>query len=220
MKKILLLFICIFLITGCDVEYNLMIENGNVNEQIILPFSKQNFAYENVTDYLNNKITITNDRYENKYYDMSLVTTSDFYNLIYKYNFDFEGFKKSFFVDICFPNMKITENDGEIIIASGKNFKCLNPDNGVIADSVKINVKTDLKVLDNNADNVTNNIYTWNINYDNYQTKELNLRLKKDEIKKENNFSFVIYIIIFVVIAICMILLFVKKKFDGINNID
>lgn len=218
MKKILLFFICLFLITGCDVTYNLTIDDDTFSEQIIIPFSRQTTTEEMMIKYLKNKLTITTDRYEDTYYNMGVETTTDFYNLIYDYKFDYDGFKKSFFVDICYPNMKITENDGEFIIASGKNFKCLNPDNGVIADSVKINIKTDLEVVENNADSVNGDIYTWNIDYNNNETREINLKLKKQEVKKEYNFLFIY--IVGTVIVIGFIYVFIKSKFKVVNNID
>ena len=219
MKKILLLFICIFLITGCDVTYNLTIEDGNFTEQIIIPFSRQTTTEEMMTRYLKSKLTITTDRYEDTYYNMGVETTFDFYNLIYDYKFDYEGFKKSFFVDICYPNMSIKDNEEEIIIKSSKGFKCLNPDNEVIADSVKINIKTDLEVLENNADSIDDDIYTWNIDYNNNETREINLKLKKEEVKKEYNFSFVYYII-GAIIVIGFIFVFMKIKFKRVNDID
>lgn len=219
MKKVLTLFICIFLLTGCDVTYNLIIDDDTFSEQIIIPFSRQTTTDEDITEYLKNKIGITTDRYENKYYNIGVETTPDFYNLIYDYKFDFEGFKKSFFVDICYPNMSIKDNEKEIIIKSGNGFRCLNPDNGVIADSAKINIKTSLEVIENNADSVSNNTYTWNIDYDNYKTREVNLKLKKDEVKKKYDFSFIIYILI-ILGLIGFIYAFVKSKFKNINNID
>ena len=87
--------------------------------------------------------------------------------------------------------MSIKENNGEIVIKSGKGFRCLNPDNGVIADSTKINIKTSLEVIENNADSVSDNTYTWNIDYNNYETREVNLKLKKDEANKKNDLSFI-----------------------------
>lgn len=217
MKKLLLVIVCIFMLTGCDIEYNLTIDNDSFDEKIVLSILKQDTSFENMTDYLKNKIPISNERYETKFYEPSIDVHENSYDLVYDYSYDLDSFKNGFFVNNCYTDINITE-DGDILnISSGKDFRCLSPDNGLIADSAKINIKTKLEVLDNNADSVNGDTYTWNINRNNYETKTINLKLKK---VNENNFdfSFIIYIAIPIIIF-GVIFVLAKNRIRKINKI-
>ena len=48
-------------------------------------------------------------------------------------------------------------------------------------DSVSISIKTYHKVIDNNADEVKNNVYTWNIDRDNISTNNILFVVSKSE---------------------------------------
>ena len=217
MKNILLFIVCILILTGCDIEYNLTIDNDSFDEKITLSLLKQDISFENMTDYLKNKISISNDRYENKFYESSIYVHDNSYDLIYDYSHDFNSFKSGFFVNNCYTDINISGNDNEISIFSGDDFRCLSPDNGLIADSAKINIKTKLEVLDNNADSVNGNTYTWNIDRNNYKTKEINLKLKKVN-ENSFDFSFIIYIAIPIIIF-GVIFILAKNKIRKINKI-
>lgn len=217
MKKILLFIVCIFMLTGCDIEYNLTIDNDSFDEKVTLSLLKKDVSFEDMTNYLKNKIPISNDRYETRFYEPSIDVHENSYDLVYDYSYDFSSFKKGFFVNNCYIDISIEENDDEISISSGKDFRCLNPDNGLIADSAKINIKTELEVIENNADSVNGNTYTWNIDRNNYETKTVNLKVKKI---KENSFDFkfIIYTVIAMAFIISLFLL-AKKKIRKINRI-
>lgn len=210
MRKLLLFIVCILMLTGCDVEYNLTIDNDSFDEKITLSLLKQDISFENMKDYLKNKIPISDERYETRFYEASIDVHENSYDLVYDYSHDFNSFKQGFFVNNCYTDISIDEEDDEINISSGQNFRCLNPDNGLVADNAKINIKTKLEVLDNNADSVNGDTYTWNINRSNYKTKMINLKLKK---ANENNFdfSFIIYIAIPIIVIGILFVLAISK---------
>lgn len=217
MKKVLLFIVCILMLTGCDVEYNLTIDNYSFDEKITLSLLKQDISFENMKDYLKNKIPISNERYETRFYESSIDVHENSYDLVYDYSHDFNSFKQGFFVNNCYTDISIDEEADEINISSGQDFKCLNPDNGLVADNAKINIKTKLEVLDNNADSVNGDTYTWNIDRNNYETKTINLKLKRTNIKKYD-FSFIIYIVI-PIIVIAIVFVLAKNKVRKINQI-
>ena len=42
LKKIVFLSLCVFLLTGCSVEYNISYLKGNLNESLVVTFNKDN----------------------------------------------------------------------------------------------------------------------------------------------------------------------------------
>ena len=141
------------------------------------------------------------------------------FDLVYDYVHDINSFRKSTFVDTCYPNMKITETDDEIRIESGKGFRCLNPDNGLITDHVDIAIVSELEVLENNADEVNDNTYSWTVNESNVQDKEVNLVLKRNKKNSMDINYFLIFGIIGVLIVMLGIGLFLISKNRQNNDI-
>ena len=114
-------------------------------------------------------------------------------------------------------------------------------DDGFYMDSVTITIKTDLTVLNSNADNVNDNTYTWIINENNYQNKPIILSIEKPEtnnnqenvISAENNTNdnhladsvvndspYGLYVVLIVVIVLIIItVLFIKHKTNKANKI-
>ena len=219
MKKILLFIVCIFMLTGCDIEYNLTIDNDSFDEKVTLSLLKKDVSFEDMTNYLKNKIPISNDRYETRFYEPSIDVHENSYDLVYDYSHDFNNFRNTLFVDSCYNDSKITRTDDKITIRSGKGFRCLNPDNGLITDNVKINITTKLEVLDNNADEVNGNTYTWNINFNNVQNKEVNITLKRKVQSSQININYILFGIIGCVLLVGGLYLFVRYNSKKINDI-
>lgn len=220
--KILLLF-CLFL-TGCSVTYNLTIDDNTFEENVVFAFSKSITSYSDISFYLNDKIPIgLSDN--KKFYNSEIKDVGDGYNLVYNFNHEENFIENSYFVNNCYPNVSIINNDDTISISSGKGFNCFIGDDGLKADSVKINIKTELNVLENNADEVNDDVYTWNINYSNYSSKEINLKLGKDvsaiNLKKVNSsssfFAIVTLILLFVFILVYFFVQIKKKKKNKFN---
>lgn len=216
--KILLLF-CLFL-TGCSVTYNLTIDDNTFEENVVFAFSKSTTSYSELSFYLNDKIPIGLSDDNKKFYNSEIKDVGDVYNLIYNFNHEEKFIENSYFVNNCYPNVSIINNNEIISISSGKGFNCFIGDDGLKADSVKINIKTDLKVLENNADEVNDNVYTWNINYTNYSSKEIILKLENSDkntlenFKNNNGFllTLVVIVIFIIVVSIIIYLIVWYKK--------
>ena len=100
----------------------------------------------------------------------------------------------------------------------------LASDDGLKADSVKINITTELNVINNNADEVVGNVYTWYINDSNYQNKTVEITLEKafqiEDVLPQSEASYLTFIIVAVIILVALIIiLFVKHKAKKNNNI-
>ncbi len=223
-NKLFLLIICLFLITGCDVKYDLVIDNDNFRENVTMSFLKSQTNYDDVSIYLSNRTPISNNADETRFYDSKIEEDNSYYNLIYDCNHDINTIRQSYFISNCYPNFSIQSSDDKITLSSGTDFRCINGDDALQSDSVEINITTKLKVLDNNADVVNGNTYTWNIDKNNYQSKSLDMVLQKsfdlNEIVVQNEASYLTGIIAVVIIVVLLIIfIFVKFKQRKNNKI-
>ncbi len=226
MKKRLLFIICfVFLLTGCDVDYNITINNDEVfDEKIVLSFPKSNMRQNDLLIYQQNKTPISVIPDETKFYNSEIVNSNSSYDLVYTYEHDIDSVKSAYFIYNCYPQMSIVNNDEEVVINSGDGFACFKGDDGLKADSVKINITTELNVINNNADEVVGNVYTWYINDSNYQNKTVEITLEKafqiEDVLPQSEASYLTFIIVAVIVLVALIIiLFVKHKAKKNNNI-
>lgn len=230
MKKWLLIICLAFLMTGCDVNYNIIIDENTFDENIVLSFPKSNTSYDDVSFYPDNKVPVYPTEEDKKFYNSKIVEGVNSYDLIYSYSHDFYSLKNSYFINNCFHDMMITESDNQIIINSGDGFACFIGDDGLRADSMKININTKLKVIENNADSVNGDTYTWIINENNYLGKEIYFKvernnksgglttLKENIIKEDGASSLTIVIVLSIMIIGGLIYLFVRYKKNKNNG--
>lgn len=223
-KKVLLFILCFFLVTGCDVKYDLTINNDSYDETITLSFLKSQNTYEDVSSYLEDKIPISYNSSERLYYNSKIEEDDNYYNLVYNYKHNTNTFMQSYFVSNCYPNFNIESNDEQIILSSGQQFACFVGDDGLSADSVEINITTKLKVLENNADEINGNTYTWNIDESNYNNKPIEMTLQKsfeiEDVVPQNEASNLSFIIVVAIIVVALVVfVFVKHKARKNNNI-
>lgn len=184
MKKIILLIVILLITTGCTCEYNLKIDNNKYSEEIIINAKtvseKDNFSN-------NWEIPINKDDY-----DIGLDTESDdidysqIYNyrtsgnsLIFNYDFNRSEYNNSTAVYNCYNKLTATSQSGSTIISTSREVLCF--DKYPNLTDVVINITVDRPVKSNNADSVSGNTYTWNINRNNASNKPINLVLGASE---------------------------------------
>lgn len=214
MKKILFSTIClIFLLTGCNSQYNLEINNGTFKETIvsdIYPDSKKSLSVEGIEE--DDQITpfLEMDQYpfsndNNIVYSKTIEMIDDYQRVTLKYKYNENEFENSKAINNCFENYRYFHDDKYIIELSG-TFYCL------YTDSLDINIKTDYKVLENNADDVNNNIYTWHINRENLDDVSLRIVLDKSSMSHVNDLLIFIIIIFIILIFVISYIMFRKIK--------
>ena len=222
MKKILLLFICVFLITGCDVNYSVTInEDETFDEKITMSFVKTTSDGNNLKIAEDNKTPISVSPNENKFYNSEIIDKGNTYDMVYSYKHDINSVKQAYFIANCYPKLNITNSDEEIMINTGNGFACFIGDDGLRADSMTINLTTELKVLDNNADKINGNTYTWIVNENNYLDKSVYFRLQKKpnlDVDKNNASYLMAIVVLSIVIMGFLIYLFVRYKKNKNNN--
>lgn len=225
-KKCIVLLL-LFLISGCDVNYNITVSNDSVMESSNFYFDVSDI---NSNEYYDGKHNTSNlpkfidSNYRQDYfayiysfndlskYSKSISSDNNGFNL--KFNYDLEKFGGSNIFNAC-KKSNYTVDDKNIVIDVSDVSNCFYNDSYGSLNSIKINIKTDLKVLKNNADSVNKNIYTWNINRDNYRNKKIYIKIKK-KIRYDNVFIGVGFLCI--VILFMIFIIFIIKKKNLQNN--
>lgn len=188
MKKIVLYGLLLFLTAGCDVSYNLTVKNDVFIEETNISYTDPNseeYIYEST---LNDVFKINSDRLFPMYYaaegndigqdnlenstnDSSYDSSYDetkLYNINYddkifsiKGKFNINNYYKSNIIRQC-AYMRVTKTD-DLISYSIENINdCFKYHE--LLKNLTVNLTIDKEVMYNNADSVSNNVYTWSFN--------------------------------------------------------
>jgi len=202
MKKLLLL-IFVLIISGCSSEYNLVIDENVIKEDvaITIPSSVAN------EDIIESQTSLKTSVYRNNayFYDFNSTKDNDNYYLNYSFDHSVNKFTNSHFLRTCYASNNVENTDDYIYISTSERFNCIvMPDNAYM-DSVKVNIVTNLKVLNNNADIIDGNKYTWMFDSSNYTNKPIIIKLKKEKKKEQllttDNSSFLSFFTILIILG-------------------
>jgi hypothetical protein len=179
LKKIILSVLLLLLVSGCDAVYNVEIYNDTCKEDAtIIEDNSSNWYDKN--QYGGTFKDMLDEEYnrDNYYYSKKMISTETELGLNYKGKLSLSDYDTSSIVYRCYDYFSMTEQDDSIVISTSKHNLCF--DNYKWLDSLIVNVKTNHKVINNNADNVNGNTYTWNLTkYDN--DRSIQIELSKDE---------------------------------------
>lgn len=229
-KILITLFVSLFILSGCDVTYDLKIdEKMNVTEQVV---GLEESEYNDLAhDFLLDRISLVYvDRYSS-------------YNNVYEFDYVMDGTKmgntmkreystlaqyssKSAVLNDLIKNYSITESDNIVSINISVNDNIYSPDDLahiIIPDNININIDLPFLVTNSNADIKNGNIHTWKITKD---KRETNIILSFDKNKLRNHIyilnigiSYVILLVTGIVIAIGLTAIVISKSIKGINKI-
>lgn len=201
MRKIFVLFIIIFMITGCSnksddvifsniedkvVNYNLVIDDRikediyfGVEKSFYDSVMKESDIYKN-TDGLSFYYVISTDKIPSMYYDADVYYKKDVIkkdNLVgLRLSFDYneDEFIYNNFIMSCFESYDINSTDDYFEVVLMGEFYCLGD-----MDKLNINVSTDYNVIDSNG-KLVDNKYNWVIDKDNYDLSYINFKISRD----------------------------------------
>lgn len=200
MKKLFILFILMFFLTGCSASYDIEIYNNTVKEDLVyveedstkwdseaqyglsyreLVNSSVNYPYP----AFNSTVVDENDTIKVEgveYYNNKLL--SDNYKLGQKlsyHKFSLDNFNDSSIVKKCYQYFNIIEEDENIVLSTSLTNRCF--DEYEKLDNITVNLKTNHKVVSSNADIVNGYRYTWNLSRENKDDAAIQITLKKDE---------------------------------------
>ncbi len=173
LKKIILLLLTIFVLSGCQVKYDLEFKDDSLIENINISLDKK---LENQINGLKKFKAYAN--FDNKYQNLY---NSEFYEkgssfvANYNFNYNFDQFRYATYINTCFDAFSFLEQNGEYIISTSEGFKCMVFEYSKV-DSVQVNIKSNHVVIESNADVVDNDVYTWNIDDDNASNKRIYIK--------------------------------------------
>lgn len=191
MKKILLMFILILLLSGCSVEYNVSLENDSFKENGSLIEKKENkdniskngfsfeeqinYTYESMHDVLNGQEMEKTQSFELRKFD-----TDKEIGLTYSNELKQNKYYLSPIIRQCYDNVSVKNDNNNIKISTGNYFKCF--DYYELLSNVTVNFTTNYKVVSNNADEIKDNTYTWFVNKNNFKNKAISIEIDKSDI--------------------------------------
>ena len=202
MKKVFVLIITLFMVSGCTINYDLTIKDGKITENL-----KFNVTNKEYSDYAK-RITeeeVEKDSYKffktfeipifnhtpNKFLNKKLTKNSDSLDVNYSYDkFSYENFNTSYMINNCFDEYVVLNDEDYYYISANGEFICYY-------DTTTISLKTDKKMLHTTA-KYKDCVYVYEINKDNYKDVNIIFQIDKDEpfieaevieeeLKKENN---------------------------------
>lgn len=180
MKKLLILLLFVFVLTGCNNSLKLDF-NDNVDATIELSFNKDDYI-KNVSSignetnfkYAIEDIIVESRPIKNNYDEMfkgNINITNSECEGEYKYTYTYETFKNNAIFDRCFEYSDIIEeNDKYIIYLKGKSS----------CGEFEFRVKADNRMLNNNSNKSKNGEYIWKVSND---KNDIQFDISKDVIK-------------------------------------
>lgn len=222
MKKILLLVIPCLLLSGCTVNYNLKIEDnkfietikGNVLNEELKTDKEQtdiNLYYELINFEQNSLISDETAKYKKTISQNKNLVDKNSIDYIFSYTYNKETINDSRILNECFENFTFEEKDNKYYFIAFGDFYCN------YTKDININITTDYKVINHNANKIENNTYTWTINENNTENLELYITINKNQQSNALTSSWSIlkitsFITLMLTSAICLFVIQKKKK--------
>lgn len=213
-KKLLFLVLIPFVLAGCDATYTLTIDENTMTESASVLTNSSSLSDNELANYL--------QQAHMAYYDMNLkqsfpyskkeIKEKNKKGINFEYIYREDNLQKSSLLNYCYYNKSVIKNDDYISIYTDGKATCFYKDSNKILNSLTIKIKTDLKVVENNADEVKNNTYIWYVTDKNFQNKPLNIKIKVPEEKKANTLLHFAIILAIVFAIILIVLYYVYRK--------
>lgn len=167
MKKLIFILFLLLFVTGCNIEYNLVIDRNDFNEKIFIyqtnEYIENRFNTRNIESMITNLVD-SNIKMLDPYglYDYELVLGEEISGVrLIKRESDFETLKNSIVFEECFKNGNVRETSDRIFISAVNGFGCVDyfDNDSQITATIESNRNTSV----NNADSINNGVYTWNV---------------------------------------------------------
>lgn len=221
MKKIILIIVLAFTLTGCSVTYNLELNQNVINDFIEISGNKDKYIEYGTDDskveYISDVLYRINGVGNNYFQEKSLVDN----NIIYKFSGSMNYLEKEYmspFSNWCYEAVSMFPEDNIISIMTTDKFLCYDLYSEL--ENVEVNVISKYKVLENNADKVEGNKYTWYIDRNNKDNKPILIKIEKNSNinkGKQEESKIVVYLkyileLTIIIVAMVVIIKFIKKR--------
>lgn len=201
MKKIILVIFSLFLLSGCDVKYELDYKDNTFYETLFVnnyyvnndeSFLIDHYKNDNIYSDINDKV-ITDKRITSK--------GGNKYNLEFMASYDEEPYSNSLAISSCFEYNKYEENNDTIYIALYGEYYCDT------FDELKVVFNTDKKINYSNAHDESFSKLIWNFE------PEDEIEIELEISKNENKFPGYVVLILLIGTVIIGLLSYLIYKF-------
>lgn len=224
-KKIILIVFFLIICTGCKVKYTLTINKDNSVEEKVSASEDysffENYPNSSVGRVISFLLKPYLDKLNSNNYDVQSNVKSKSGGAIITKKFDsIEEYAKTTLFNNQYSDKINCDIDGDIVTLTvkGKFVGQTQNQSKFPVDEGTITISLPFKVLENNADLVEGNDYTWTVN-----TKEKEIKIVYNKAKENKPVNYTLFIIIGAIIVLLIILLIIFKKInskkDSVNKI-
>ena len=206
-KKILLIIVMVFLLTGCTATYELTYEDGVFSEHIVVKelATSDDDSYIGIDSVVTNPDLIKID--DKNTYKYELTKDGEFDVLTLDFEYKDISLENSLVYQECFEYKMFEEKDDYYLIRLEGKTTC------EYLTSVDVVFKTDKEVINSNADSEDkeNGVYKWN----NFTGGEIMFQVSKvDSLSKNGSYIEMIpwYVKLIVSFVVALVIFWVYKK--------
>ena len=208
LRKYIILFIMIFILTGCTSTAKIKIDKNNrVNDNISFMdnTSTIDFGESSPKKYLSEMMDFYERLYLVNNHKSKLKYNSENVEVVYKNNKPqevCEYFNNNYYINVIFDQMRCVDNNKYYELSAKSNY-FYSEDEKKEIDGLKISMQIHNKVIDSNAISYIQNIYTWEFDFSN-DNNEIYIKFYKNNV--DNN-SKILPITIIISLTLSIILL-------------
>ena len=226
------LILIIFMMCGCTAEVNLEISDSKIKESVDITFYQDAiYTKDIIKASFRNYIPIyardvivdaEEDRpFPNtKYYEKTETDLGNGYRFNYSYDFNINEYEEARTIKDGFRsyNVSVDQDNGNISISTDNNG-LLYFDDYPLLEEVRINIRTNYLVEENNADSVNGNTYTWIFDKDTKKSINMLINTSTNDNSANIGIENVIFPIICIVLFVFVVLLILFQKNNKNNKI-
>lgn len=191
MKRIIILFVICFVISGCTVKSEINVKpNGKVKENVTIMEDNSYFKDINADkeQFVNNMITkykslMGKKKYSYEYIEKSGLTGANAYRT---YKNICEYFGNSYFNQYVYKYFRCEEDDYYYVIENGTEYipYCSDCSDWPRLDNVTLEINLPVAASEHNADSVKNNTYIWEYGKNAIGNKNFYLKISKSALNE------------------------------------
>lgn len=227
-KKLILIVFMLMLCCGCQANYKLTInEDLSVEEELMATKDASFFAeYKNssmgrvVSSILSPHLDTLND---NNYVVNNYITSSRGGVIINKTYENLDSYSNdTIYISQFTDKISYNKNGNKITLSAKGNFSHAEQDQERIpVDRASITINVPFNVIENNADKVEGNNYTWIFTEDDNKEREIKLVFDKSKMSGDSSISIVILVIGLVILLVVGFILYnsIRKKREMVNKV-
>lgn len=227
-KKFVFIVFIIILCSGCRAEYNLTINDDLSVEENVLATEDSEFFEEYEKSSMGRVVGFILEPYLNTLNENSYTTNSYITNsrsgatIMKKFNSIEEYANSNLFSSQYAENVNYSKDGNEITLSVKGNFSKAEQDQTRFPiDEAAISIKLPFKVIENNADKVDGDVYTWIFTENDTQEREIKIIFDKSKIKKDINYWYVGIVIGIIILLIVLFMVYnkIRSKRNNVNEI-